>query len=254
MHTQDVFARYAAQLAATDQPGFRSEVFPEFLRLTPTESGASGFVQLAKLTRANVDAAIVRQKTYFASLGFSFEWKHHDFDTPDNLAERLLAHGFKPDDTEALMVYDNAAHKSWTGTLPPGVRVARIETVDQIRDVVVANTRGNNGKPWRPLERALECAFDRTVIFCAYDRDEPIGSGWIEFPPGGDLAEIHGGAVAPEYRGKGIYSALFDVRVQEAIRRGVPYLVVDAAPMSRPILLRKGFQFICETTPYRIGR
>ncbi len=28
-------------------------------------------------------------------------------------------------------------------------------------------------------------------------------------------------------------------------------IAVDAAPMSRPILLRKGFQFVCETTPFR---
>ena len=32
------------------------------------------------------------------------------------------------------------------------------------------------------------------------------------------------------------------------------YLCVDAAPLSRPILQRKGFRFVCETTPFRSPR
>lgn len=251
MDPREIFERYAAQQRNIDQPGFRTELFPELMRLTPTTSEAGGFIQLAKLTRENVDVAIVEQKAYFASIGRGFEWKTHDFDTPDNLPERLLAHGFKPDATEALMVYDVAAHIPWPGVLGKGLRVTQITTLDGIGDVVKAHDLAN-GKPYPPLARSLECAFDRTAIFCAYDGDEPIGTGWIEFPPGGEFAEIHGGAVIPTFRGKGVYSALFDVRVQEARRREVPFLVADAGPMSKPILLRKGFQFICETTPYRM--
>jgi GNAT superfamily N-acetyltransferase len=251
MEPRQIFERYAAQALNTDQPGFRSEIFPEFLRLTPTTSEADGFIQLAKLTRDNVDAAIIEQKKYFASIGRGFEWKVHDFDTPDNLTERLLAHGFKPDDTEALMVYDVVEHKPWPGTLDAGMRLERITNREGVQDVVKAHDLANEA-PYPPLARQLEIALDRTAIFCAYDGEEPVGSGWIEFPPGGDLAEIHGGAVVSDYRGKGIYSALFDIRVQEARRREVPFLVADAGPMSKPILLRKGFQFICETTPYRM--
>ncbi|HEY5553177.1 MAG TPA: GNAT family N-acetyltransferase [Opitutaceae bacterium] len=251
MEPREIFERYAAQQRNVAQPGFRSEIFPGFLRLTPTSSEAGGFIQLAKLTEENVDAAIIGQKAYFASIGRGFEWKVHDFDTPDNLVERLLAHGFKPDDTEALMVYDVAAHQPWTGALAAGMRLEQITTRDRIQDVVKAHDVANDA-PYPPLAHQLEIALDRTAIFCAYDGDEPIGTGWIEFPPGGEFAEIHGGAVVPSFRGKGIYSALFDVRVQEARLRSVPFLVADAGPMSKPILLKKGFEFICETTPYRI--
>lgn len=251
MDPREIFESYAAQQLNTDQPGFLSEILPEFLRLTPTTSEAGGFIQLAKLTRENVDAAILEQKAYFTSIGRAFEWKIHDFDTPDNLPERLLAHGFKPDPTEALMVYDVAAHNPWPGVLEGSLRVTRITTPEGIQDVVKAHDLANDA-PYPPLARQLEIALDRTAIFCAYDGDEPIGTGWIEFPPGGELAEIHGGAVVPTLRGKGVYSALFDIRVQEARRREVPFLVADAGPMSKPILLRKGFQFICETTPYRM--
>lgn len=252
MNPREVFARYRRHQSESDHPGFVREVRAEFVRLTPTTYGGEGFIQLARLTHATVDAAIEEQKAYFKSLGFGFEWKHHDFDTPDNLRERLLAHGFKPDNTEALMVLDVATHLSRRDALPPGVRVERIATVDHIRDVVIAHDRANEA-PWPPLAARLEAAFDITAIFCAYDGDTPIGTGWVEFPPGSEFTEIHGGAVVREYRGKGIYSALFDARVQEARRRGSRFIVVDAGPMSRPILLRKGFEFICETTPYRMG-
>jgi GNAT superfamily N-acetyltransferase len=251
MNPREVFERYIRHQTGYEHPGFNREVFAAFVRLTPTTPGNEGFIQLAKLTRDSVDAAIEEQKAHFKSLGFGFEWKHHDFDTPDNLRERLRAHGFKPDDTEALMVLDVMAHPPWHGTLPPGVRVERITTIARIPDVVAAHDRANN-EPWTPLAQRLEAAFDVTVIFCAYDGDVPIGSGWVEFPPGSEFTEIHGGAVVAEYRGKGVYSALFDARVQEAKRRGSPFIVVDAGPMSRPILLRKGFEFICETTPYRM--
>jgi len=45
------------------------------------------------------------------------------------------------------------------------------------------------------------------------------------------------------------YSMLLHERCLEAQERGYEYLAVDAAPMSRPILERKGFEFICWTYP-----
>lgn len=251
MNPREVFERYRRHQSECDHPGFVREARAEFVRLTPTTPGGEGFIQLARLTHANVDAAIEEQRAYFAALGIGFEWKHHDFDTPDNLRERLLSHGFKPGSTEALMVLDVPAHPPWQGKLPPGVRIERITSVAGIPDVVEAHDRAND-EPWPPLAARLEAAFEITAIFCAYDGDTPIGSGWVEFPTGSEFTEIHGGAVVREYRGRGIYSALFDARVQEARRRGSRYIVVDAGPMSRPILLRKGFEFICETTPYRM--
>lgn len=74
----------------------------------------------------------------------------------------------------------------------------------------------------------------------------------MEFPQESDFAELHGGAVLPALRGRGVYTALFNVRAEEARRRGTEFLAVDAAPMSRPILLGKGFHYICETIPYRM--
>jgi GNAT superfamily N-acetyltransferase len=78
-----------------------------------------------------------------------------------------------------------------------------------------------------------------------------VGTGWIEFHAGSRFAQLCGGSLLEAYRGRGIYSRLFEMRLAEARRRGVPYIAVDAAPMSRPILERRGFRYVCNTYPMR---
>jgi GNAT superfamily N-acetyltransferase len=89
------------------------------------------------------------------------------------------------------------------------------------------------------------------VAYCARLGDRVVGSGWIDFHGGSRFAQLCGGAVAEDCRGRGIYSLLFERRLLEARARRVPYIAVDAAPMSRPILERKGFRFVCQTYPMR---
>jgi GNAT superfamily N-acetyltransferase len=88
-------------------------------------------------------------------------------------------------------------------------------------------------------------------IYCAYVGGEPVGTGWTEFPPDSRFPELHGGAVLESRRGRGIYSDLFAVRVDEAKKRLYDFICVDAAPMSRPILQKIGFRGVCATVPMR---
>lgn len=84
-------------------------------------------------------------------------------------------------------------------------------------------------------------------------KEEVVGSGWVEYLPGSPFPELHGGAVIPRLRQKGIYSALLTTRLKEAATKGHRYLSVDAAPMSKPILERKGFVSLAVTWPYSLG-
>ena len=88
-------------------------------------------------------------------------------------------------------------------------------------------------------------------IYCARADGRIVGSGWIDFHGGSEFAQLSGGSVAESHRGRGIYSGLFDRRLADAQARGTRYLAVDAAPMSRPILERRGFRFVCHTHPMR---
>jgi hypothetical protein len=245
----DLYRRYVSQRRTLAPRGFALESPAGRTRLTPQRPDLAGMVTFAALSVDEIESAITDEVAYFARLQRGFEWKVYDFDTPTDLAIRLARHGFVRDDPEAFMVYPTASHRS-----PPprqSVRIERLTSAADIAAVVSAQERiWQRPLPW--LARSLTESLDHTSLYGAFEHDKLVGTGWIEFPPDSDFADLHGGGVLAEQRGGGLYSALFDVRADEAQRRGYAYLAVDAAPMSRPILLRRGFQFVCETTPWHL--
>ena len=68
------------------------------------------------------------------------------------------------------------------------------------------------------------------------------------FPAHSAFASLWGGSTLPELRGRGLYTGLLAARLQEARARGARYLTVDAGPMSRPILERRGFRLLTHAT------
>jgi GNAT superfamily N-acetyltransferase len=80
----------------------------------------------------------------------------------------------------------------------------------------------------------------RRVLLATVD-GEPAGTAGLSlFPPAGAI--ITGGAVRPEFRGRGIYRAMVAARLEMARRAGVAGLAVWGAEMSAPILARLGFE------------
>jgi len=245
----ELFAFYVAQRRAYSIAGFKREILPAFTRYTPSLPDRDGIITFATLSAAEADEAVAGQIAYFADLGQPFEWKVHTLDQPADLAGRLRRHGFAAGETEAFMLYPLAEHHGVRQ--PPGVKIKPIQSESEIR-ALVALQESIWGEPLGWLATTLQTSLERLEIYGAYDNDKLLGTGWIEYPPHSSIADLHGGAVRPDYRGRGIYNALFDVRAASAQVRGVEWLAVDAAPMSRPILLRQGFRFVCETTPFRL--
>ncbi|MGH6928413.1 MAG: hypothetical protein ACREEV_08865, partial [Dongiaceae bacterium] len=69
---------------------FRYERIGTILRLVgPSPAAHDNCVLFSRLDAESADAAIRRQIADFGSLGHSFEWKHHEHDTPADLAARL---------------------------------------------------------------------------------------------------------------------------------------------------------------------
>jgi hypothetical protein len=91
---------------------------------------------------------------------------------------------------------------------------------------------------------------DQISICLAYAGDEPACTAWIRFNPGRQFAELYGGATLPGQRSQGLYTTLVKARAHEAHSRGVRYLVVDASPMSQPILEKLGFIYLTSSQPY----
>lgn len=248
MNPQKIFQRYAAQQKVAVPTGYRKDNLDGITRYTPIAKHLDGIVVFSELSELLTDAVISAQVKYFEEMGRAFEWKVYDFDTPADLGNRLERSGFARGPTEAFMVYETETH--CPRDFISDFRIERIMSRAGLRHIVaIQEGIWSESFPW--LESSLAEVVDRSAIYCAYRGEEPIGTGWIDFHENSEFAELHGGAVLPALRGRGVYSALFDVRVEEAKRRGAKFLAVDARPMSRPILLKKGFSHICETIPFR---
>jgi hypothetical protein len=87
-------------------------------------------------------------------------------------------------------------------------------------------------------------------IYAAYTAGQPASIGWTYFPPGSQFASLWAGSTLPEQRRQGLYTTILAVRLQEALRRGRRYLVVEAGPESRPIVARHGFRQISTLVDY----
>ena len=81
-------------------------------------------------------------------------------------------------------------------------------------------------------------------LYVAYVDNEPASCGWAYFRSTSQFAGLYGGSTISKARKHGLYTALLAARVQDALRRGMRLLTIDATPMSRPIAARYGFERI----------
>ncbi len=281
------FDAYAATHRHHAPVGYRLELLPHLTRLLPFDTAAPAYVMFPRLPDAAADALIRAELAHFESIGQSFEWKWHALDAPADLPQRLARCGFVADEPEALLVLrvDSEAARALAAIQPAApVTIKRVgvdlDVAQGVRAAVELQERVW-GRRFDWLEAELNATFAspatafELVLACAgpqgnagppevsltptgggpgaarlWGHSEVVGCGSLVGPAGAACANLHAGAVLPEWRGKGLYSALLGARLRTARAWGVDALHVDAAPMSRPILERKGFEFICETVPF----
>ncbi len=200
----------------------------------------------SRLDEHNAEAAIQTEIDYFGAIGHDFEWKLYDHDTPADLGQRLVAHGFEREDTDAVLVLDLARvpPNTWS---PNGRDVRKVGEVSSFADVQAVEEAVwniNFAGLISELSQALAEDTRNISIYVAYAGDRPVSCAWVRFHPGSQFASLWGGSTLPEYRQQGFYRSLLNVRANEAYQRGVRYLTVDASPMSRPILERLGFELL----------
>jgi GrpB-like predicted nucleotidyltransferase (UPF0157 family)/GNAT superfamily N-acetyltransferase len=248
----EMFRRYADERRAAKIPNFRLEQSADLTRHLPNGADDEALLSFARFPAAAADARIREELAQLRGHGWEAEWKVHDFDRPADLKSRLEAKGLTAHHVEALMVLnvDDALVKQ---PATDGIAVEKasgptLDALSQFQEEV-----WKCRLPWLAgvLHEMTDPVNGSGVAFCARSADRIVGSGWIDFQGGSRFAQLSGGAVLEAYRGRGVYSMLFERRLIEAKARGVPFIAVDAAPMSRPILERKGFRFICHTYPMR---
>ena len=217
-----------------------------------------GFVSyrtLDGLTGDELDALIARQCAHFAERGQAFEWKTRGHDLPLDLAERLTAAGFVPEDVETVVIGETAQMAA-DPVLPAGVRMREARELADFERIAVMHTEvWAQDHSWMAADlarRVSESGDLMHVLLVETDDADPVvvSAAWLVFKDGTDFAGLWGGSTLAAWRGRGIYRALVARRAQLAHARGVRYLQVDASKDSRPILERLGFVAITTTTPY----
>ena len=254
----ELLARYDVQLrAVVPDPmseGLRVERDGPLLRFVGWGDGGGIFYRdLGGLEGAELDELIARQIRVFADRREPFEWKLHGHDRPADLTERLIAHGFVPEELETVLV---APVELVTGELDAleGISLREVsERDDMDRIGAMEEAIWHDGRSdWVPSSLENERAADpqAITIVVAESADEVVCAGWVRFVAGTDFATFSGGGTLPDWRGRGIYRAVVTCRANLAAERGFRYLQVDASSGSRPILERMGFIAVTTTTPF----
>jgi GNAT superfamily N-acetyltransferase len=240
---------------AAPAPGYRAERDGPVVRLVGQSPDTNdNAVVLARLTEADADREIARQIDFFGALGHAFEWKHFSHDQPASLPDKLRTAGFEAQESETLVVLD-ASHDFADADIEYGIRIEELKEPATLEAIGVVNTAvyGNpRHSEWlvASIAKEKQSAPDAIRIYAAVAGELPVSVGWVRHRPGETFGSLWGGSTLPEWRGKGIYSALVALRARAAHQQGCRWLTVDCSPMSLPILERRGFQRLSTTTPY----
>ncbi len=216
------------------------------------DRGMVEYRDLGGLDGRELDQVIARQVRIFAERGEPFEWKLHAHDRPGDLAERLRAAGFVPEDVETVVIAPVAA-VSVEGSVPEGVIVREVHEradLERIAELEQAVWEEDHGWQVDSLEQERIADPDGLTIVVAEAGETVVCAGWVRFPSGTDFATLWGGSTLPAWRRRGLYRALVAYRARLAAQRGRRYLEVDASDDSRPILERLGFVAVTTTTPF----
>jgi hypothetical protein len=193
---------------------------------------------------AAADALLERSRRWFTERGRTASSWMIGPSAPAHVAERLLAAGAVEEDTLTAMVLDHEPPPA-----PAEVEIRRIETPDEYRrglEIVAdafgfdpgtrASFLGDSAESWRFWQTEP----GRDYLLASIE-GVPVAEAGLASTIPGPLV-LSGGATLPAARGRGAYRALVRWRWAEAVRRGVPVLVVQASADARPILERLGFR------------
>jgi len=228
-----------------DAPDDAVEHADGVVRVVSASGGWSGvtYADLAGRVPASVIAAQI------ARIPGRWEWKHYAHDHPPDLAERLRAAGFEPEEPETLMVADLDT-VALDAPAPPGIELRTVgpEGVDDLVAVHDAVFGGSHADLGAVVLAGLPRGTVVPVV--AYDGPAPVAAGRLELYDGTPFAGLWGDSTLPSHRGRGIFRALVGVRAAAARERGFRYLQTDAMETSRPLFARLGFVELTTTTPF----
>ncbi len=234
---------------------------PDVTRIGPlwlAQPGAdAGFITHQPLTgmvRSELADLVAQALGWFGRRAVTeVEWKTRGHDATPELIPLLESHGFAGEDVETVLAGAALALAGPGDVAGAIVRQAGsrgdlhgdVQRSAALQDLVF--DRSDPGTVPRLLDRI---AAHRTQLWLAEADGEVVGAGRVDAVRGTEFAGLWGGAVRPDWRGRGVYRALTQARARAALSGGARYLYADCTQMSRPILERCGLIALTTTTPY----
>ena len=242
MNREEVLALYDEDRRQIHIFGMQREETPHIVRHISADG--EGLIVYSDLDAANADQVIDEEVSHFKGKGYDLTWLVCPHDRPTDLRERLLAHGFEPEEPEAVLVLDlQQVPPALLGAVRHDVR--RIDHPGQLDDAMAVREQVWQASfaGWRArLAERLVKAPETLSLYVAYVDGVPASTASISYYAGGQFASLVGAATLPAYRRHGLFTALVETLVQDARQHSVRFLDTEAQPMSRPILEKLGFQ------------
>jgi len=231
-------------------PEARREITNDVVRFIRKAPGMN-FVSFTFADEAKLKSVVNREVDYLAPMHQPFTWKVYEHDHLPNIRDTLLANGFIGDsDPAAVMVFDlnQAPSSSFEAA---GVDVRRIADKNGLKDIIhVLDGVYGGHNDWVYERMGLHLQIPGYLsMYAAYVDGKPASVAWTYFP-GRHFATLFGGTTLTEYRARGLYTSLLRTRLKEIRERGYPFAVVEAGPMSRPIVAKHGFQHLTTVHDY----
>jgi ribosomal protein S18 acetylase RimI-like enzyme len=158
---------------------------------------------------------------------------------PANLGARLYRMGFTSE-TNPVMVWDGTPLPAAS----PAVRVVvapreqALLVFELIRRVFLPNA---SEKSLAMGRRSVNISYEMDAVnYIAYWGNRPAGAGMLL--PQGDMAGIYNMCTLPEFRGRGVASAILAAAIADARVRGCQYVGLTPTSMGRPLYERLGFR------------
>ncbi|MEZ5357730.1 MAG: hypothetical protein R3F48_02795 [Candidatus Zixiibacteriota bacterium] len=214
----------------------------------------SNRVSLAKLTEANAESTIHEIIDFYRKRKLDFIWVIGPNSTPGNLAQYLECNEFIPVSPSDGLYMSNLKEYNMAET---DFRISEIPIVEDAATIRIMAEgfempMESSVKFHRTLFLMKEKIRLRTYAALMDGVDEPVGCAFSTYYPDLPIALLSGATTLPEFRGRGMYRALLQKRINDVIGDSIKAVIVMADQRSSaPICHKFGFTKACELFIYK---
>jgi GNAT superfamily N-acetyltransferase len=209
-------------------------------------------VRIARWNAAQADDRIQEALAFFRERHRPFVWHVSPSSAPADLGVRLERAGLVLEQKTRLLVAELPVQGL---RVNDHVRIVDTRTSDEVearlRFAWPAWTDEEIQSETKERMRSLELYGERAGFLLAYLGDAAVADASWRDSTDGRTVYLIGAGTRDEHRGKGIYQTLTAYRLDHALARGCRYAIIQARmDTSMPILLRRGFRDVGETSVF----